>query len=86
MLQRLCDIEQVTTLRVRDALVAGWAQFPRLSEEGIRRALAATRASCQIGIPARRCPPSRPSQEKVIRVYAGRSGGQPREPRTVSPS
>jgi 2-polyprenyl-6-methoxyphenol hydroxylase-like FAD-dependent oxidoreductase len=41
MLQRLCGIEQVTTLRVRDALLAGLAQFPRLSEEGIRRALAA---------------------------------------------
>jgi 2-polyprenyl-6-methoxyphenol hydroxylase-like FAD-dependent oxidoreductase len=41
MLQRLCGIEQVTTLRVRDALLAGLARFPRLSEEGIRRALAA---------------------------------------------
>jgi 2-polyprenyl-6-methoxyphenol hydroxylase-like FAD-dependent oxidoreductase len=41
MLQRLCGIEQVTTLHVRDALLAGLAQFPRLSEEGIRRALAA---------------------------------------------
>ena len=41
MLQRLCGIERVTTLRVRDALLAGLAQFPRLSEEGIRRALAA---------------------------------------------
>jgi 2-polyprenyl-6-methoxyphenol hydroxylase-like FAD-dependent oxidoreductase len=40
MLQRLCGIEQVTTLRVRDALLAGLARFPRLSEEGIRRALA----------------------------------------------
>jgi len=41
MLQRLCGIEQVTTLRVTDALLAGLAQFPRLSEKGIRRALAA---------------------------------------------
>jgi hypothetical protein len=41
MLQRLCGIEQVTTLRVRDALLAGLARFPRLSKEGIRRALAA---------------------------------------------
>jgi hypothetical protein len=39
MLQRLCGIEQVTTLRVRDALLAGLARFPRLSAEGIRRAL-----------------------------------------------
>ena len=29
---------KVTTLRVRDAPLAGLAQFPRLSEEGIRRA------------------------------------------------
>jgi 2-polyprenyl-6-methoxyphenol hydroxylase-like FAD-dependent oxidoreductase len=41
MLQRLCGIEQVTTLRVRDALLAGLARFPRLSEEAIRRTLAA---------------------------------------------
>jgi 2-polyprenyl-6-methoxyphenol hydroxylase-like FAD-dependent oxidoreductase len=40
MLQRLCGIEQVTTLRVSDALLAALARFPRLSEEGIRRALA----------------------------------------------
>ena len=33
MLQRLCGIEQVTTLRARDALLVGLAQFPRLSEE-----------------------------------------------------
>jgi len=36
MLQRLCGIERVRTLRLRDALLAGLAQFPRLSEEGIR--------------------------------------------------
>ncbi len=30
MLQSPCGIEQVTTLRVRDALLAGLAQFPRL--------------------------------------------------------
>jgi hypothetical protein len=36
-----CGIEQVATMRVRDALLAGLARFPRLSEEGIRRALAA---------------------------------------------
>jgi 2-polyprenyl-6-methoxyphenol hydroxylase-like FAD-dependent oxidoreductase len=41
MLQRLCGIEQVTALRVRDALLAGLARFPRISEEGIRRAMAA---------------------------------------------
>jgi len=41
ILQRLCGIEQVTTLRVTDALLAGLAPFPRLSEEGICRALAA---------------------------------------------
>jgi 2-polyprenyl-6-methoxyphenol hydroxylase-like FAD-dependent oxidoreductase len=40
MLQRLCGIERVTALRVRDALLAGIARFPRLSEEGIRRTLA----------------------------------------------
>jgi 2-polyprenyl-6-methoxyphenol hydroxylase-like FAD-dependent oxidoreductase len=40
MLQRLCGIERVTALRVRDALLAGMARFPRLSEEGIRRTLA----------------------------------------------
>jgi 2-polyprenyl-6-methoxyphenol hydroxylase-like FAD-dependent oxidoreductase len=41
ILQRLCGIEQVTILRVRDALLAGLARLPRLSEEGIRRTLAA---------------------------------------------
>jgi 2-polyprenyl-6-methoxyphenol hydroxylase-like FAD-dependent oxidoreductase len=41
MLQRLCGIEHVTTLRVRDALLTGLAHFPRLSEEVIRRPLAA---------------------------------------------
>jgi 2-polyprenyl-6-methoxyphenol hydroxylase-like FAD-dependent oxidoreductase len=41
ILQRLCGIQQVTTLRVRDALLAGLVRFPRLSEEGIHRALAA---------------------------------------------
>ncbi len=41
MLQRLCGIEHVTTLRVRDGLLAGLSHFPRLSEEVIRRALAA---------------------------------------------
>jgi 2-polyprenyl-6-methoxyphenol hydroxylase-like FAD-dependent oxidoreductase len=41
MLQRLCGIEHVTTVRVRDALLAGLARFPRLSEEAIRRPLAA---------------------------------------------
>jgi 2-polyprenyl-6-methoxyphenol hydroxylase-like FAD-dependent oxidoreductase len=39
MLQRLCGIEQVTTLRVRDALLATLARFPQLSEAGIHRAL-----------------------------------------------
>jgi len=41
MLQRLCGMERVPAVRVRDALLAGLARFPRLSEEGIRRALAA---------------------------------------------
>jgi 2-polyprenyl-6-methoxyphenol hydroxylase-like FAD-dependent oxidoreductase len=41
MLQRLCGIEHVTTLRVRDALLAGLAHLPGLSEAGIRRPLAA---------------------------------------------
>src|SRR5215213_6883221 len=41
MLQRLCGIERVTALRVRDALLAGLARFPRFSEEAIRRPLAA---------------------------------------------
>jgi 2-polyprenyl-6-methoxyphenol hydroxylase-like FAD-dependent oxidoreductase len=41
MLQRLCGIERVTALRVRDALLAGLARFPRLSDEAIRRGLAA---------------------------------------------
>jgi 2-polyprenyl-6-methoxyphenol hydroxylase-like FAD-dependent oxidoreductase len=53
MLQRLCGIEQVTTLRVRDALLVGLAHFPRLSEEVIRRALAAdvrtVRSASQLG-------------------------------------
>ena len=47
MLQRLCGIEQVTALRVRDALLAGLARFLRLSDEAIRRALA-TDSRCQI--------------------------------------
>ena len=55
MLQRLCGIEQVTTLRVRDALLAGLARFPSLSEEGIRRALAtdvrAIRSASMLGDP-----------------------------------
>jgi 2-polyprenyl-6-methoxyphenol hydroxylase-like FAD-dependent oxidoreductase len=41
LLQRLCGIEHVSTVRVRDALFAGLARFPRLRAEGIRRALAA---------------------------------------------
>lgn len=41
MLQRLCGIERVTALRARDALLVGLARFPRLSEEAIRRSLAA---------------------------------------------
>jgi len=53
MLQRLCDIEQVTTLGVRDALLAGLARFPRLSAEGIRRPLDAdirtVRSASQLG-------------------------------------
>ncbi len=41
MVQRLCGVERVPALRVGDALLAGLARFPRLSEEVIRRALAA---------------------------------------------
>jgi 2-polyprenyl-6-methoxyphenol hydroxylase-like FAD-dependent oxidoreductase len=41
MLQRLCGIEQVPALRGRDTLLTGLARFPRLSEDVIRRALAA---------------------------------------------
>jgi 2-polyprenyl-6-methoxyphenol hydroxylase-like FAD-dependent oxidoreductase len=40
MLQRLCGIERLTALRVRDALLAGLVRFPRLNDEVIRRALA----------------------------------------------
>jgi hypothetical protein len=52
MLQRLCGVQRVPAVRVRDALLAGLARFPRLSEEAIRRSLAddvrAIRsASCQ---------------------------------------
>jgi 2-polyprenyl-6-methoxyphenol hydroxylase-like FAD-dependent oxidoreductase len=41
ILQRLCGMERATAVGVRDALLAGLARFPRLSEGGIRRALAA---------------------------------------------
>jgi 2-polyprenyl-6-methoxyphenol hydroxylase-like FAD-dependent oxidoreductase len=41
MLQRLCGVERVAALRARDALLTGFARFPRLSEGAIRRALAA---------------------------------------------
>ena len=40
ILQRLCGVERVTALRVRDALLAGLTRFPRLSEGGIQRGLA----------------------------------------------
>ena len=40
ILQRLCGVERVTTLRARDALFAGVARLPWLVEENIRRALA----------------------------------------------
>jgi 2-polyprenyl-6-methoxyphenol hydroxylase-like FAD-dependent oxidoreductase len=40
ILQRLCGIERVTARRARDALLAGFARFPRLSDEVIRRVLA----------------------------------------------
>ena len=63
MLQRLCAHQRVTALRVRDALLAGLARFPRLSEEAIRRPLATDGPSYQIGIPTWRCPTSRPSRE-----------------------
>jgi 2-polyprenyl-6-methoxyphenol hydroxylase-like FAD-dependent oxidoreductase len=41
MLQRLCGIQRVAARRARDALLAGFAQFPQLSDEAIRRGLAA---------------------------------------------
>ena len=41
MLQRLCGIERVTALRLRDTLLAGLARFPRLSDQAIRGWLAA---------------------------------------------
>ena len=41
MLQRLCGIQRVPALRARDTLLAGLARFPRLSEQAIRRSLAA---------------------------------------------
>jgi 2-polyprenyl-6-methoxyphenol hydroxylase-like FAD-dependent oxidoreductase len=41
MLQRLCGIQRVTARRARDALLAGLAQFPQLSDDAIRRGLAA---------------------------------------------
>jgi 2-polyprenyl-6-methoxyphenol hydroxylase-like FAD-dependent oxidoreductase len=41
MLQRLCRIERVTALRLRDTLLAGLARFPRLSDQAIRGWLAA---------------------------------------------
>jgi 2-polyprenyl-6-methoxyphenol hydroxylase-like FAD-dependent oxidoreductase len=41
MLERVCGMERVTAVRVRNALLAASARFPRLSEEVIRRALAA---------------------------------------------
>jgi 2-polyprenyl-6-methoxyphenol hydroxylase-like FAD-dependent oxidoreductase len=41
MLQRICGIERGTAVRARDVLLAGLARFPRLSEEAIRRTLAA---------------------------------------------
>ena len=41
MLQGICGIERGMTMRARDTLLAGLARFPRLSEEVIRRTLAA---------------------------------------------
>jgi 2-polyprenyl-6-methoxyphenol hydroxylase-like FAD-dependent oxidoreductase len=41
ILQRLCGLERAAALRTRDALLAGLARFPRLSDRAIRRALAA---------------------------------------------
>jgi 2-polyprenyl-6-methoxyphenol hydroxylase-like FAD-dependent oxidoreductase len=40
MLERLCGLERVTALHVRDALLVGFARFPRLNDEVIHRALA----------------------------------------------
>jgi 2-polyprenyl-6-methoxyphenol hydroxylase-like FAD-dependent oxidoreductase len=41
VLQRLCGIERLTALRLRDALLSGFARLPRLSDQAIRRGLAA---------------------------------------------
>jgi 2-polyprenyl-6-methoxyphenol hydroxylase-like FAD-dependent oxidoreductase len=41
VLQRLCGIERLTALRLRDALLSGFARFPRRSDQAIRRVLAA---------------------------------------------
>jgi 2-polyprenyl-6-methoxyphenol hydroxylase-like FAD-dependent oxidoreductase len=41
ILQRLCGLKRAAALRTRDALLAGLARFPRLTDRAIRRALAA---------------------------------------------
>ena len=55
LLQRLCRIEQVVGLRVRDAVLASLARVPGLSEEGVRRSLAtdirAVRSASVLGGP-----------------------------------
>jgi 2-polyprenyl-6-methoxyphenol hydroxylase-like FAD-dependent oxidoreductase len=62
LLQRLCRIEQVVGLRVRDAVLASLARVPGLSEEGVRRSLAtdvrAVRSASVLG-GARRAPQRR---------------------------
>jgi 2-polyprenyl-6-methoxyphenol hydroxylase-like FAD-dependent oxidoreductase len=75
MLQRLCGIEQVTTLRVRDALLAGLARslgsarrasvgpWPPTSELSDRHPCSAT--------------PAEPTITKESRVDVARSDGQP---------
>ena len=50
-------------LRVRDALLAGLARFPRLSERGHPSGPGRRRPSYQIGIPTRQLPLSRSSRE-----------------------
>ena len=52
MLQRLCGIERVTTLRLRDALLAGLARFPA-QRPGHSWRTSRRRPSHQIGISVR---------------------------------
>ena len=85
MLQRLCGIEQSHHPARKGRPAGGIGPVPSAQRGGHPSGPGRRRPNCQIGIPGRRRPLSRPSQEKVIRVDIGRSGGRPREPRAVSP-